>query len=36
MQRDELIQWLDHILETEAFQDASINGLQIEGVEEIH
>ncbi len=36
MQRDELIHWLDHILETSAYQDASLNGLQIEGAREIH
>jgi dinuclear metal center YbgI/SA1388 family protein len=35
MRRDELIHWLDHILETAAWSDASINGLQIEGVDEI-
>jgi dinuclear metal center YbgI/SA1388 family protein len=36
MQRDELIHWLDYTLETGAYPDASINGLQIEGVGEIH
>jgi dinuclear metal center YbgI/SA1388 family protein len=35
MQRDELIDWLDWTLDTGAFQDASINGLQVEGAAEI-
>ncbi len=35
MQRDELIHWLDFVLETDAYGDASLNGLQIEGSEEI-
>ena len=36
MQRDALIHWLDHILETSAYQDPSLNGLQIEGSTEVH
>jgi len=35
MKRDELIHWLDHILETSAYADASINGLQIEGDDDV-
>jgi dinuclear metal center YbgI/SA1388 family protein len=35
MRRDDLIHWLDYILETGAWADASINGLQIEGCPEI-
>ncbi len=35
MKRDELIHWLDWVLESSDHADASINGLQIEGAEEV-
>ncbi|WP_261664500.1 Nif3-like dinuclear metal center hexameric protein [Deinococcus sp. Marseille-Q6407] len=33
--RDELVRWLDRYLDTDAFADASLNGLQVEGKEHI-
>lgn len=36
MKRDDLVNWLDYTLQTAAFADASINGLQIEGKAEVH
>jgi dinuclear metal center YbgI/SA1388 family protein len=35
MLRDDLVNWLDYVLETGAYPDASINGLQIEGTEQV-
>jgi dinuclear metal center YbgI/SA1388 family protein len=35
VKRDELVTWLDGYLNTAAFEDRSLNGLQIEGVAEV-
>jgi dinuclear metal center YbgI/SA1388 family protein len=36
MHRDELLHWLETFLNPQAFRDRSLNGLQVEGREEIH
>ena len=36
MRRDELVSWLDWLLDTASFSDVSINGLQIEGSENVN
>ncbi len=36
MQREALVDWLDYILDSSGFQDKSLNGLQIEGREEVN
>ena len=35
MKRDELVKWLDDYLKTGEYPDISLNGLQVEGVEEV-
>lgn len=35
MKRDELVAWLDNYLETDQWPDASLNGLQVEGPNEV-
>lgn len=35
MHRDDLVRWLDDYLETAAYQDSSLNGLQVEGRDEV-
>ncbi len=35
MQRDELVRWLDRFLDVDAYEDSSMNGLQVEGREEV-
>ncbi|MDZ7800038.1 MAG: Nif3-like dinuclear metal center hexameric protein [Trueperaceae bacterium] len=35
MNRDELVRWLDDVLATHAYPDPSLNGLQVEGREEV-
>lgn len=36
MHRDELVRWLDTYLDVGAYDDASLNGLQVEGRDEVH
>jgi len=35
MHRDALVAWLDALLETARFRDSSVNGLQVEGADEV-
>lgn len=35
MKRDTLVDWLDEFLDIDGFQDPSLNGLQVEGAEEV-
>lgn len=36
MKRDDLVRWLDDRLAISTFTDASLNGLQVEGADEVH
>ena len=35
MKRDDLVKWLDNYLNISAFEDKSLNGLQVEGADEV-
>jgi len=36
MKRDDLVRWLDATLDIDLYPDPSLNGLQVEGAEEVH
>jgi dinuclear metal center YbgI/SA1388 family protein len=36
MHRDDLVRWLDTYLDVQAYDDPSLNGLQVEGRDEVH